>query len=480
MQATHKLFKQLASQKTSLLGGALLVCLLACTVCFPIYFSPSSNLGSISPNTKFLLVTSLMLVAILMLGGFFFLEHLRFLHKKIERQENTIAQRQALLSNLSHEIRTPLSGIIGMISLLEDSSTQQAKKETLESIKLASTHLLELVNNILDYSKLREGVAKQQTNVFNIKQLILNQFKILKIEAQRNKVEFELNISPKAQLYLKSDPTKISQILINLLSNAVKFSIQSKVVVDVNTFLQKNDSLLKLQVKVQDFGIGIEKSAQEKIFNPFTQAQTNTSHKYGGSGLGLAICSQICKLMKGHIWCTSALGKGSTFGFAIDVTKASYEDYLSSQDQLLDHHATPSLQLQLLLVEDDEVNLKVASSMLSKLGFNHEIARNGEQALDKAAATCFDIIFMDINLPLLDGFSAATKIKSANHHKNLKIVAMTARSLAEIENSLNQSGIDDYLLKPFSIDKLKEKISKYSQEHAKTATPSQKPSTCPH
>lgn len=413
---------------------------------------------SISSKVEVLVIV-LVLTAIILLAYFFF-RHVQFLNQKIYRQEQTIKQRQMLLSNLSHEIRTPLSGIIGMISLLEGVGERESKIGTLESIKLASTHLLDLVNNILDYSKLKEGSLKREKKVFNIERLILNQFKILTIEAERNQVDFELNISPKSERYLKSDTTKISQILLNLLSNAVKFSTGTKIIVYVDTFSQ-TDFQIKLQIKVKDFGIGIAKSAQRNIFKPFIQAETTTSHEYGGSGLGLAICSQICKLMQGHIWCTSEEGKGSTFGFAIDVIKASKEEYLRFQSQETIYPKDSRKKPRLLLVEDDEVNLKVASRMLDKLGLKHEVARNGAQALKKAQGESFDIIFMDINLPLLDGFETAMKIKLAYGHKQLKIIAMTARSMVEIEDSLSQSEMDDYLLKPFSIDKLEEKISKH-------------------
>ncbi|MFK7827221.1 MAG: ATP-binding protein [Oligoflexales bacterium] len=454
----HELLKQPALHKNLTIAGILVLFLMASVTLLS--FDQKMSIGPNAP--KLALIAMIILVATLCLLSFFILKYLRFLQIKINKQENTIHQRQKFLSNLSHEIRTPLNGIIGMISLLEDEANQQAKKETLESIKLASSHLLELVNNILDYNKLREGGLKQEESVFNIEKLIQNQFKILKIEAQINQVEFELKTNPQSHLYLRSDTTRIAQILINLLSNAVKFSIRNKVIVFVDTF-NKNENQAKLQVKVQDFGIGIEKSVQKKIFKPFTQAQTSTSHKYGGSGLGLAICSQICDLMKGHIWCKSEESKGSTFGFAIDVTKVTAQEFHSNQSQYLAYPASLDQLPQLLLVEDDDVNLRVAAKMLSKLGLNFEIARNGEEAFRKAKENKFDIIFMDINLPILDGFSTAEKIRADLKDQNLKIIAMTARSLFDIEGSLASGKMDDYLLKPFSLECLKEKISKYSQ-----------------
>ena len=451
----HDLMNQLALHKNSVMGGMLVLFIIASITLLPLDNNTSTN----PSTTKLVLFAIIILIAVLTLIVFFISKYLNYLQQKIRNQENTIHQRQMLLSNLSHEIRTPLSGIIGMISLLDDESEQQTRQETLESIKLASSHLLDLVNNILDYTKLNEGNLKLESRVFNIEKLVQNQFRILDIEAKVNQVKFELKLNPRCHLYLRSDTTRIAQILINLLSNAVKFSLKSKVIVYVDTF-NKDEKQLKLQIKVQDFGIGIKESAQKKIFKPFTQAQSNTSHKYGGSGLGLAICSQICNQMQGHIWCTSEEGKGSTFGFAIDVYKVPAEKSISTN-----YHGVSKKELQLLIVEDDEINLKVTSKMLSKLGLNFDIARNGEQALSKAMQNRFDIIFMDINLPLLDGFSAAAKIKTRIQDQNLKIIAMTARSIFEVEESIANNKMDDYLLKPFSLESIKEKIYKFTHSH---------------
>lgn len=456
------LFKQLASQKTNMLGSIFTSAVFAVAVL--LFYSTFDSINIDSKFSKLFILSLIICFSIVALLGFFFLKYIRFLQSKIEKQEQMINEGQMLLSSLSHEIKTPLNGIVGMISTLGDDYKKE-NTETIDTIKLTGFHLLELVNSILEFAKIKESKLTHSPLVFNIEKLIQTQFQILSVDAKKNQIQFELQINPNAHVYLKSDPIRISQVIMNLLSNAVKFSKQQKVIVYLDTF-PINEKKIKLQIKVQDFGIGIDKSLQKKVFEPFTQVQEENSFIYGGSGLGLAISSQIVKHMQGHIWCTSNKGKGSTFGFALDVGKATKAEYQDKQHAKTGHLSPSKKEPKLLLVEDDELNLKVASKMLSNLGLSFDIARDGQQAVDKANQISFDIILMDINLPILDGLDAASKIRDSRKDKNLKIIAMTARSLGDLENSNAPTCMDDYLLKPFSMIRLKETIYKniqYSQ-----------------
>jgi PAS domain S-box-containing protein len=371
--------------------------------------------------------------------------------------EETLKAREEFLANMSHEIRTPMNAIIGLSNLMEKAGELNEKQKSyLDVIQLNSDNLLGIINDILDYSKLESGKFEMETTDFNISDSIKNIVSSMQVLADNHEIQLYTNIDAKLPSFVKGDSLRYSQILTNLLSNAIKFSNRNDVNVEVS-LIEDLGAKIKFVTKVIDHGIGIAHDKIKDILKPFTQETTSTTRKYGGTGLGLSIVSKLLEFMGSELKIESELGKGSIFSFELILEKGQ-QILVSKQEKI-----TLKGKYRLLLVEDNQFNQLVATDTLIDWNSNFDIsiANNGQEALDILQKNTFDLILMDIQMPVMDGYTATRLIRSSNQaFSNTPIVAMTAHaSSLEVEKCLSM-GMNAYIPKPFNQQDLYEKIAR--------------------
>ncbi len=379
----------------------------------------------------------------------------RLLYEK-NRAESATESKSAFLANMSHEIRTPLNGIVGMLSVLESTILSQEQEDIVKTIHLSSDSLLCIINDILDFSKIESGQVVLEKLDFDIRNCIQDTAHILRLKADEKALEFSVHTNEDVPHFLKGDPFRIKQILLNLASNAIKFT--SKGSVKVSLSLEKiEENVASLYFSVQDTGIGISKENKGKLFKVFSQADASTTRKFGGSGLGLAISKNLVKLMNGEIGLESELDKGSEFWFriALEVGERPIEQEQNREEGYLDQ--IKRWQPKVLLAEDNKINQKVAIHLLKSLGLDCALAENGKEAVEMHLKNAYDLIFMDIQMPVMDGFEATRIIRQHQKDKKaspVKIVAMTANAMKSDRDRCIEAGMDDYISKPFKKSEL--------------------------
>lgn len=381
--------------------------------------------------------------------------------------------KSEFLANMSHEIRTPMNAVVGISNILLGSSLSEARqKELLQTLKDSADNLLNLINDMLDFSKLEEGMVNFESIPFDLEQIVNKSLSVIKIKAQEKNIPINTRYAKDLPMDLIGDPLRLQQILLNLIGNAIKFTEKGHIDVDISSSPNKDKDFTRLIIKVSDTGIGIPKEKLGLIFDKFTQADTSTSRKYGGSGLGLAICRALAERMNGSIEASSKKGEGSVFTVNLEI-KINHE--LANQkiqfSNITIEEAMNSHIASILLVEDHYPNVLVATTLLEEFGYNYDVAQNGHEAINKFRSENYDAILMDIQMPGMDGFETCGMIRKMEKERNdfTPIIAMTAHAMESDRELCLKSGMDDYISKPFRPAELKAKLE---QAIAKKSVPS--------
>jgi signal transduction histidine kinase/CheY-like chemotaxis protein len=381
--------------------------------------------------------------------------------KVIEKAEKSSQAKSEFLSTMSHEIRTPLNAVIGMTNLLLMGSPRPDQKDNLDILRFSANNLLALVNDVLDFNKIESGKVVFESIKFNLAELLHNVCGGQRLKAEEKGLEIKLEIDDTLRTRdIFGDPTRLSQIIFNLVSNAIKFTHTGTVWVRVNQQEDRHNTVT-VNFCVKDTGIGIEKENLDAIFEPFTQESITTTRQYGGTGLGLAIVKRLLELQNLQMDVLSYPGKGSEFSFNMEFAVPTETTIEQTEKQpLLLGNIDNISNIRVLIAEDNMVNVMLMKKLFSKWGITPTIAENGERAIEMVQYGNFDIILMDLQMPILNGFDAAVEIRKMRDPKkaNTPIIALTASALFDIKERVFSSGMNDYVSKPFKPDELREKM----------------------
>jgi len=379
------------------------------------------------------------------------------LQKNITEVKALAESRSVFLSTMSHELRTPLNGVIGMVHLLKDTALEE-QKDKLDILDFSANNLLSVINDVLDYNKSELDKIELEALPVNLPVLLRQIHSGLKIKASEKGLNLVLDIDTGLEnARVITDPTRITQIIYNLAGNAIKFTDEGAVKITLKLISNKNDKI-HIRFSISDTGIGIAAERHETIFDPFTQASSDTTRKFGGTGLGLAIVKRLIKLFGSTIQLESRLGEGSEFSFSIEFPVCGEEVHIENDSTT----ETADLKgLKLLIVEDNRINVLLLEKLLSKWQIETAVAGNGQEALDKLLTATFDGILMDIHMPVMDGYTAATAIRALTDplKANIPIIAITASVSNQLYAKIRKVGMQDYINKPFQPDQLSKKLS---------------------
>lgn len=386
-----------------------------------------------------------------------------------EKAETAAKTKSSFLANMSHEIRTPLNGVVGNITLLQDTALTDDQSEMVETIRSSSDALLALIDDILDFSKIEAGKLQIEHRPFDIRRAIAEAVKIITPRAEEKTISIRVSVSDDVPNILISDYLRFRQVLLNLLSNAVKFTDKGHVSIYADAAKGPSDDF-NLTVSIQDSGIGMTTEQQGKLFQEFSQVDASTTRKYGGTGLGLAICKHLCSLLGGKISVESTPGSGSTFSFTIAAKDGLGQEPVNvprfseakGGRNMGDEHP-----LRILVAEDNKVNQTIAVKLLKKLKYEVDVVENGVRALEASRKIDYDVIFMDVHMPEMDGYEATQAIRSEkSSRKHPFIIALTASVMQSDKQLCFDSGMNDFLKKPLEISDLKATLQKFLSERS--------------
>ena len=378
------------------------------------------------------------------------------LERRIELAKQSVALKQQFLANMSHEIRTPLTSIMGMVSLLNKTPLNEDQKQYLKNLRISSDNLLNIINDILDLSKIEAGKMELKSTPVDLDKFASEFRELFAMVISQKELDFQIEFDPSLPRRILVDGLRLRQIVNNLLSNAFKFTHEGFVKLKFMLEKQVKSNLL-VRVEVHDSGIGIDQVNQKKIFEKFTQLDTSNIRPFEGSGLGLAICRELVHLMGGEIGVESHLGKGSTFYFTFTADADPSEKTGVSEKP---ENYFQQIGLNVLLVDDKRLNQKVIRLMLENAGCKVVCANNGLEAVNAYQPGKFDLIIMDIQMPVMDGIEATKELRK--RHKDLPpVIGLSANVLKGDEGFYLKEGLDDYIPKPFSSEKLIRIINKW-------------------
>ncbi len=399
--------------------------------------------------------------------------------------EHAMKVRAQFLANMSHEVRTPMNGVLGIAGLLQDTPLNDSQRELVGLLQTSGRALLTILNDILDFSKIEAGKVRLERTEFDLHAAIRGQMALFAATARDQRLTMALEIAPDVPQWVCGDPTRIGQVLSNLIGNALKFTAAGRVDVRVERVDADNPELVRFSVS--DTGVGIDPAVQAKIFDAFSQADDSTTRRFGGTGLGLAICRELVTLMGGEIRVDSRLGEGSRFWFTVRLGPGSrapmpaqgiggraFGESTPDSAVTAPPGSSPTAAVcrgRVLLAEDNEVNQRVARTMIKALGYEVVVVSDGEAAIQAASSERFDLILMDCHMPGTDGFQATATLRrqeAGSSGERRVIVAQTAMAMQGDREQCLAAGMDDYITKPFTRADLQRTLARWIPDRADT------------
>ncbi len=371
-----------------------------------------------------------------------------------ELAEQSTKTKGEFLANMSHEIRTPMNGILGLLHLLQQTSMSEVQEDYVNKSVFSANNLMRIINDILDFSKIEAGKLHIEEHPFTLEGICKDVMDLYGPTSAKKGLELHVKAGEQAQMCLLGDALRLKQVLFNLVSNAIKFTRSGSVSLEIESTLCDTNEI-QCCFAVRDTGIGLSPEQVDRLFTAFSQADTSVTRKYGGTGLGLVISRSIISMMRGDIWVESELGKGSTFYCSAIFSLHTQSQTIAQNQESTLYNNYENLELgHLLLVEDNEINQIVAQEILKAVGYTLDIAHNGADGLERLNSTTYDAILMDIQMPIMDGYTATQHIRAQKKYAHLPIIAMSAHAMKGDKEISLSHGMNDHITKPIDADLL--------------------------